>query len=273
METKKSLKIKKGIWIKNPLNGKIVCLKTLKKYFMVDPETNYHFPISPKDRIKSIVDKNSFIEFDKNLSSKDPINFQWKGISYKQRLKEELIKRDTKSSVITGIAKIYGISFSLSVMDFSFFGGSMGSIEGEKITKCIERSLKYKIPVVIVCSSGGARMHEGIFSLMQMAKICSALLKLSSKKILYISILTNPTMAGVMASFGSLGDIILAEPNANIGFAGKRVIENITQVKKFPKEFQKSEYLIKKGLIDQIVERKNIRKKVGLFFKFFHCNK
>ena len=216
--------VPKGVFTKCPETGDMVFAKELKKNLMVVPSSGYHFPLSAPDRIDSLLDKGTFIEYDANLSSLDPLNF--KGLaSYKEKLSQNREKTSQKDAVISGIGKMDGRWVSIAVMDFRFLGGSMGSVVGEKITRSIELGLKYQMPVIVVSASGGARMYEGILSLMQMAKTSAALAKLSEAKIPYFSVLTNPTMAGVMASYATLGDVILAEPKALIGFAGRRVIK------------------------------------------------
>ena len=227
---------------------------------MVVPASGYHFPLSAPKRIESLVDKGSFVEHDANLTSADPLNF--KGLAaYKDKLAQNKKKTKLNDAVVSGMAKMGGFPVSLAVMDFRFLGGSMGSVVGEKITRAIERGLEQKVPVIIVSASGGARMYEGILSLMQMAKTSAALARLSEAKIPYFSILTNPTMAGVMASYATLGDVIIAEPKALIGFAGRRVIKETTRAD-LPDGFQTSEFLLHRGLIDQIVHRHEMRDKL-----------
>jgi acetyl-CoA carboxylase carboxyl transferase subunit beta len=224
---------------------------------MVVPSSGYHFPLPAPDRIESLLDEGTFEEYDQDLKSSDPLDF--KGVaSYKDKLEQNRKKTKLEDAVVCGIGKIGGYDLSIAVMDFRFLGGSMGSVVGEKITRAIERGLDRKIPVVVVSASGGARMYEGILSLMQMAKTSAALGRLAEAGVPYISVLTNPTMAGVMASFATLGDVILAEPKALIGFAGRRVIKETTRAD-LPEGFQTSEFLLEHGLIDQIVERHDLR--------------
>ena len=252
--------VPKGIWTKCPETGDMVFAKELKKNLMVVPSSGYHFPLPAPDRIESLLDKDSFEEFDKDLKSSDPLEF--KGVSsYKEKLEQNRKKTNLEDAVIAGVGKMGGYEVSLAVMDFRFLGGSMGSVVGEKITRAIERGCEKKIPVIIVSASGGARMYEGILSLMQMAKTSAALAQLAVKGIPYFSVLTNPTMAGVMASYASLGDVILAEPKALIGFAGRRVIKETTRAD-LPEGFQTSEFLLEHGLIDQIVDRHELRKRL-----------
>lgn len=257
------------LWIKCPATGEVIFHKILRRNLMVSPNSNYHFFMNAKDRINSLVDNESFKEFDCNLQSADFLKF--KAInSYSNRLKHYQKKTGLLSAVVSGIGILDGIKISLVVMDFRFLGASMGSVVGEKITRAVERGIEGNIPVVIISASGGACMYEGIMSLMQMAKTCSAISELSKKKIPYISVLTNPTMAGVMASFASLGDFILAEPHALIGFAGQRVIKETIQRKKLPDGFQTSEFLLKNGLIDQIIDRREMRNRIIEILKFVY---
>lgn len=252
--------IKKGIWTKCPSSGEMVYVKDLKNNLMVVPSSGYHFPLPAPERVESLVDKGTFVEFDQSLSSLDPLKF--KGVaSYKQKLEDNKKKTGMADAVLCGVGKMGGREVSLAVMDFRFLGGSMGSVVGEKITRAIERALEGDIPMLIVSASGGARMYEGIISLMQMAKTSAALTKLAEAGIPFVSLLTNPTMAGVMASFASLGDVILAEPEALVGFAGRRVIKDTTQVD-LPEGFQTSEFLLEHGLIDQIVPRSELRERI-----------
>ena len=249
--------VPKGVWTKCPETGDMVFAKELKKNLMVVPSSGYHFPLPAPDRIESLLDEGTFEEYDQDLKSSDPLDF--KGVaSYKDKLEQNRKKTKLEDAVVCGIGKIGGYDLSIAVMDFRFLGGSMGSVVGEKITRAIERGLDRKIPVVVVSASGGARMYEGILSLMQMAKTSAALGRLAEAGVPYISVLTNPTMAGVMASFATLGDVILAEPKALIGFAGRRVIKETTRAD-LPEGFQTSEFLLEHGLIDQIVERHDLR--------------
>jgi len=203
--------VAKGVWTKCPESGDMVFAKELKKNLMVVPSSGYHFPLPAPDRIESLIDAGSFKEYDAGLHSGDPLKF--KGVaSYQDKLKQNREKTNLEDAVISGVGKMDGRAVSLAVMDFRFLGGSMGSVVGEKITRSIERGLDMNIPVIVVSASGGARMYEGILSLMQMAKTSAALSRLSQAGIPFFSVLTNPTMAGVMASYASLGDVIIAEP-------------------------------------------------------------
>lgn len=253
----KKKEIPDGLWIKCVDCSEVLFQKQLAENWMVCPKCEFHFTLTAQERVESICDPNSFEELDQNLSSVDTLQFT--GVaSYTSRLKAYQEKTGLKDAVVCGIGKIEDIRISLAIIDFHFLGGSMGAVVGEKITRTIERSIEKKIPLILFSASGGARMYEGMFSLMQMAKTSGALARLSQKKVPFISVLTNPTMAGVMASFASLGDLILAEPKAMIGFAGARVIKETTQ-QQLPKGFQTAEFLLDHGLIDQIVHRKKMR--------------
>lgn len=249
--------IPKNLYTRCPLSGDIVYNKELEKNLMVVPKSGYHFPLSAPQRIELLLNPDSFEEHDGELSSADPLNFRAEA-SYGEKLQQDRAKTGLKEAVVSGVGKIGRTPVSIAVMDFRFRAATMGSVVGEKITRSVEWSIAQKIPLIIVCASGGARMQEGILSLMQMAKTSAALARLAEKRIPYISILTNPTFAGVTASFATLGDIILAEPGALIGFSGPRVIKETIQ-EELPEGFQTAEFLLERGLIDQIVPRKNLR--------------
>ena len=260
--------IPKDIWTKCPITGEIVYNKTLKENWMVVPKSGYHFPLSAPERIQLLIDPQTFQEYDANLISTDPLKFT--GLeSYPRKLEAYQKKTGLLDAVIAGMGQIDGQVVSIAVMDFRFLGASMGSVAGEKITRCIERGIENNCPVIIVAASGGARMYEGILSLMQMAKTSAALAKLAERHLAFISVLTNPTMAGVMAGFASLGDLIIAEPGALIGFAGPRVIKDTTQ-QELPKGFQTAEFLLEHGLIDQIVPRSQLKSRLSRFIHAFH---
>lgn len=261
--TVKKKDIPKGLWTKCPLTGEIIYNKELEQNLMVVPKSEYHFPLDARVRIASLVDDDAFREMDETLESLDPLGF--KGLSpYPEKLAQYRKRTGENDTVICGMGLVGEFPVSLAVMDFRFLGASMGSVAGEKITRTIERGAEHGIPVIVICASGGARMYEGILSLMQMAKTSAALARLHKLRVPYFSVLTNPTMAGVMASFASLGDVILAEPGALIGFAGARVIRETTQ-QELPRGFQTSEFLLDRGLIDQIVHRHQLRDRlIGL---------
>lgn len=252
-----------GLWSKCNNCNEIIYNKELERNLYVCPKCNYHFRISSQKRIFLTLDKDSFVEYDPNIPSTDPLKF--KDVKrYKDRLKENQKNTGMKDAAVTGEGKIDGISVMVGILDFSFMGGSMGVAVGEKITRLIERATEKKYPLIIFSSSGGARMQEGIFSLMQMAKTTAALGRFGETGLPYISILTDPTTGGVTASFAMLGDIILAEPKALIGFAGPRVIEQ-TIKQKLPEGFQRAEYLLEHGMVDAIVERKDIKDTLSNF--------
>jgi acetyl-CoA carboxylase carboxyl transferase subunit beta len=260
-----------GLWTKCPVSGEIVFNKDLEQNLMVVPKSGYHFPIGSRQRIASMVDEGTFEEFDANVKSADPLKFV-DSAAYTDRIKRYEKDSGLPEAVICGNGKIDGIPVSLAVMDFRFCGGAMGAAVGEKITRAIERALKKKCPCIIVSSSGGARMQEGIFSLMQMAKTSAALGRLAAAKLPFISILTYPTTGGVTASFATLGDVIIAEPGALIGFAGARVIKETTK-QTLPPGFQTAEFLLKHGLVDQIVSRLEMRDRLASLLQALHTGK
>ncbi|CAM2914370.1 acetyl-CoA carboxylase, carboxyltransferase subunit beta [Rariglobus hedericola] len=249
--------IPKGMWTKCPISGEIVFNQELEENQMVVPKSGYHFPIGARQRITALFDEGTFEEIDASIRSADPLKFV-DSQKYPDRIKKYEKESGLTEAVVCGTGKIHGIPVSVAVMDFRFCGGAMGSAVGEKITRAIEIALKNKTPCLIFSASGGARMQEGIFSLMQMAKTSAALGRLAEAKLPYISILTHPTMGGVTASFAVLGDINIAEPGALIGFAGARVIKD-TVKQTLPPGFQTAEFLQKHGLIDQIVSRLDMR--------------
>jgi acetyl-CoA carboxylase carboxyl transferase subunit beta len=229
----------------------------MEQLFWVCPNCSYHFRISSQKYIGILLDGGRLEEFDTDLESVDPLKFK-DSKKYPDRIKAAMEKSGLKDGLIAGMAEIDGISVSFAIMEFAFVGGSMGSVVGEKVARAIERAIEREVPLIIVSCSGGARMQEGILSLMQMAKTSGLLAKLAEKKLPYISVLTNPTTAGVMASYASLGDVIIAEPKALLGFAGPRVIQQ-TIGQELPKGFQSSEFFLEKGFLDKIVNRKDLR--------------
>jgi acetyl-CoA carboxylase carboxyl transferase subunit beta len=249
--------IPEGLWTKCPKCGTMVFDKELDENLKVCTHCQYHFPISSRERIHSLVETCTFEEMDADMSSKDVLQFT--GVaSYAVKLEKYQQETGLKDAVITGLCKIGEHRSALGVMDFKFLGGSMGSVVGEKLTRLIERATEKCLPLIIISTSGGARMYEGMFSLMQMGKTCAALAYHAKARLPYLSVLTNPTMAGVMASYASVGDLILAEPGAMIGFAGPRVIKDTTQ-SELPPGFQTAEFLLDHGLIDAIVPRKEMK--------------
>ncbi|MCI9016799.1 MAG: acetyl-CoA carboxylase carboxyltransferase subunit beta [Clostridia bacterium] len=257
-----------GKWAKCDNCKEIIYKDEIRKNLSVCPNCGKHFRLSSRRRIKQIIDEGTFIEIAKGLQTKDPLKFE----GYTKKL--ETLKEKTKieEAVVAGIGEISGSKVVIAIMDGNFLMGSMGSVVGEKITLAVEEAIKQRLPLIIFCVSGGARMQEGIISLMQMAKTSAALAKLNEAGLLYISVLTDPTTGGVTASFAMLGDIILAEPKALIGFAGPRVIEQ-TIKQQLPEGFQKSEFLLKHGFIDKIVERKDMKKTLEELLKLHKENK
>ena len=258
--------IPEGLWTKCPKCEILVFDKELDENHKVCPKCAHHFPITARERIHSLVETCSFEEMDADMTSVDILQFT--GVaSYKAKLEAYQKSTMLKDAVITGIGKIAGFRTALGVMDFSFLGGSMGSVVGEKLTRLIEAATDRALPVIIISTSGGARMYEGMFSLMQMAKTCGALAYHAKAKLPYISVLTHPTTAGVMASYASVGDLILAEPCAMIGFAGPRVVKDTTQAE-LPPGFQTAEFLLEHGLIDSIVPRLEMKARLTYYLEF-----
>lgn len=263
----KKKEIPDGLWAKCPSCGEIIFKKKLEENLKVCPKCDFHFTLSAQERIKFTLDEGSFEEMDRFLVSPDPLNFEGPK-PYKQKLKEEQDKTKMLDAVVTGKGKIDEIEVIIGITDSRFMMGSMGCVLGEKITRAIERSIEERLPLVIISGSGGgARMQEGMLSLMQMAKTSGALAKHRAEKLPYISVLTNPTMAGVLASFASLGDVLIAEPGALIGFTGPRVIQQ-TIKQKLPEGFQTSEFLLHHGLIDMIVHRKKLKETLSLLLEY-----
>ncbi len=232
--------------------------KEVENQNYVCPKCGFHLRIGVKERIELLEDEGTFIEFDANLEPVDPLNFVDKK-SYKKRIEDGFAKTGRKSSVVSGSIKMNSVSAQIVIFDFSFMGGSLGSVEGEKIVRAVNRAIENQEGLIILSASGGARMQESTFSLLQMSKTSAALAKLSKQNLPYISVLTDPTMGGVSASFATLGDIIIAEPGALIGFAGQRVIEQ-TIGSALPDGFQRAEFLLEKGSVDMIVNRNYLKK-------------
>jgi len=261
LKADRKVRIPEGLWVKCDSCKEVIYRKEIDKNLKICPKCNYHFRISARERLKFLVDEGSFAEIDAELSSNDPLNFRDK-ISYREKLEENRRKSGLREAAIFGEATVGGHPVVLVIMDFSFIGGSMGSVVGEKIVRASELALETKKPLITVASSGGARMQEGIFSLMQMARVSAAVARLKDGGGLFISILADPTFGGVTASFAMLGDIILAEPKSLIGFAGRAVIEQ-TIKQQLPEDFQRAEFLLEHGLIDAIVDRKDITRTVA----------
>ncbi len=257
-------------WIKCPECSSLMFFKEVEIQNNICPKCNFHMRIGAKRRIEVICDANTFVEYDNNLKPTDPLNFVDKK-SYKKRLDDALVKTGRTSSVISGEAKINDIPVQIAIFDFAFMGGSLGSVEGEKIVRCVNRAIQKKQGLIIVSASGGARMQESTFALMQMAKTSAALKKLSNAKLPYISVLTDPTMGGVSASFAFLGDIIMAEPGALVGFAGSRVIKQ-TIGADLPEGFQRAEFLLEKGSIDMVVNRAKMKETLADLLNMFNSS-
>lgn len=264
----KKKEIPDGLWTKCEECSETLYNKTLEENLRVCPKCNYHFGLTAYERINLIFDKDTFVEFDPDMVSADPLDFKGPK-TYKDKLKHDQEATKLKDAVISGEGKIDSQKAVIAVTDSRFIMGSMGSVVGEKITRAIEYATKNKLPMIIVSGSGGgARMYEGLFSLMQMVKTCAALAYHRKANLAYISVLTNPTMAGIMASFAGVGDIIMAEPNALIGFTGPRVIEQTIR-QKLPAGFQRSEFLLDHGLIDMIVHRKSMKSTLSQLLDYF----
>ncbi|MEL7356169.1 MAG: acetyl-CoA carboxylase, carboxyltransferase subunit beta [Cyanobacteria bacterium J06555_13] len=246
-----------GLWTKCERCDVLTYTKDLKANQQVCPECGHHHRVFSVERIEQLIDEGSWTPLDTQVSPKDPLRFRDRK-AYADRIRDTQAKTKLVDGVQTGIGKINGMPAALGVMDFRFMGGSMGSVVGEKLARLIERGTAEKLPVIIVCASGGARMQEGMLSLMQMAKISAALERHRSARLLYIPVLTHPTTGGVTASFAMLGDIILAEPEATIGFAGRRVVEQTVR-EKLPDGFQTAEYLLHHGFVDKIVPRTELK--------------
>lgn len=251
-----------GKWIKCDNCKEILYKEDVRANYSVCPNCGKHFRLSSRRRIAQIIDEDTFEELNADLHTTDPIKFE----GYLQKIKSLEEKTKIKEAVRTGIGKINGIIVAIGVMDANFMMGSMGEVVGEKITRLIETAIEKHLPVILFCASGGARMQEGMVSLMQMAKTSAALSKLNKAGLLYISVFTDPTTGGVTASFASLGDVILAEPGALIGFAGPRVIEQ-TINQKLPEGFQRAEFLLEHGFVDRIVERKDMKNELYKILK------
>jgi acetyl-CoA carboxylase carboxyl transferase subunit beta len=256
-ESRKRPKTAEGLWLKCNHCREIVYRKEVDRNNKVCPKCDYHFPISVQERVALLVDLGSFKEWEADLSPQDPLEFS-DSRSYKDRLAAQQEKTGRKDAMVIGEGAINGRRIALGVFDFGFMGGSMGSVVGEKICRAADRALAARMPLVLVTTSGGARMQEGILSLMQMAKTSAAVARLGEAKVPFVSILADPTFGGVTASVAMLGDVIVSEPKALIGFAGPRVIEQ-TIKQQLPEGFQRAEFLLEHGMIDAIVERKHLK--------------
>ena len=256
-ERREELKSSDQLWTKCNSCNEIIYRKVIERNLQVCPKCNYHFQIPAQKRIESVADPGTFIEYDANLVSTDPLEFK-DSKRYPARVKESQEKTGHKDAIVCGEGRIEGQPAMIGIFEFNFMGGSLGSVVGEKITRLIERAVEKNVSVIIFCASGGARMQEGILSLMQMAKTSAALAKLHEAGVPYISVLTDPTTGGVSASIAMLGDVIIAEPKAMVGFAGPRVIKETIRAE-LPEGFQRAEYLLEHGMVDLIVERKDLR--------------
>ncbi|MBV9657277.1 MAG: acetyl-CoA carboxylase carboxyltransferase subunit beta [Verrucomicrobia bacterium] len=265
----KKKQIPNGLFVKCPGCGELVHNLELQENQHVCPNCEHHFAFGARERLAHLLDPESFVETDTDLRPVDVLGFQG-AAAYKERLQKYQQKTGLVDSVVSGLGKLDGREVSIAIMDFEFLGGSMGSVAGEKITRAIERATARQLPVIVISASGGARLYEGMFSLMQMAKTSGALALHSQARLPYISILTNPTTGGVTASFATLGDVILAEPKAMIGFAGPRVIRETT-LQDLPPGFQTAEFLESHGLVDIIVSRKKLRETLISLLAYLCC--
>jgi acetyl-CoA carboxylase carboxyl transferase subunit beta len=263
----KKREIPEGLWHKCPKCSCMLYDKELDENLNVCHHCSHHFPSTARERIQALLDPCSFEEINAGMTSIDVLQFTG-AASYASKLESYQKSTGLKDAVITGTGRIANQPVAMGIMDFGFLGGSMGSVVGEKLSRLIELATEKALSLVIVSASGGARMYEGMFSLMQMAKTCGALAYHAKKKLPFISVLTNPTTAGVMASYASIGDLIIAEPGAMIGFAGPRVIKDTTQTE-LPPGFQTAEFLLERGLIDAIVPRRELRERLSYFLDFF----
>lgn len=260
--------VRKNIAVKCPKCKDLLFEREYRRNMKVCPKCHYHFRLTARERIEFLVDQDSFVEIDRNLISADPLDFVSESQVYAEKLVQERHKAGINDAVVIGHATIGGLPLALGVMDFHFIGGSMGSVVGEKLTRAIELALVRHIPLLIVSASGGARMQEGLYSLMQMAKTSAALARLSEMGLPYLSLLTDPTTGGVTASFSMLGDIILAEPGGLICFAGPRVIEQFMH-EKLPDGAASAEFLLQHGMIDMIVPRHDLRQTLAQLLRFY----
>ncbi len=267
--TEEKKDVPKGLWYKTP-SGKIIDSDDLKSHLYVSPEDGYHVRIGSAEYFEILFDDNKFRELDVKLTSKDPLKFK-DTKEYTDRLKEAKKKTNLNDAVRTAVGKSLGKDLVIAAMDFSFIGGSMGSVVGEKISRAINYSIKKKIPFLMISKSGGARMQEASLSLMQLVKTSVKIAELAEEKIPYISLCTDPTTGGTTASYAMLGDINIAEPNALIAFAGPRIVKDTTG-KDLPEGFQRSEFLLEHGFLDKIIERKDLKEQINLYFDLIQNN-
>ncbi len=262
----KASRVPEGLWVKCPDCSQVIYNKDLTTNLNVCPKCAHHFRIGAAERLRTLFDDGIWVECDKGLVSTDPLQFT-DTKPYKARLQASIESTGLKDAIIVASGRIDGIRAIVAAMEYAFIGGSMGVVVGEKIARAIERAVDERVPVVIVCCSGGARMMEGALSLMQMVKVCGALARLDLARLPYISVLTDPTTGGVTASFAMLGDLNIAEPKALIGFAGPRVIEQTIR-QKLPEGFQRSEFLLDKGMIDLVIDRREMKAVIATALRF-----
>lgn len=266
-QPEKKVKIPEGLWIKCDNCREIIYKREIERNSKICPKCNYHFRISAQERIALIIDEGTFKEVDTGLKADDPIGFK-DTVKYPQKVKDYQKKTGLNDAIIAGEGSVGGKPVVFAALEFGFMGGSMGSVVGEKVARSAELALKKRLPLIVCASSGGARMHEGIYSLMQMAKTSAAIGRLQQAGLPFISLLTDPTFGGVTASFAMLGDIIIAEPKSLIGFAGPRVIEQ-TIKQQLPEGFQRAEFLLQHGMVDMIVDRKTLKDTLVKVLTFF----
>jgi len=262
----KASRVPEGLWVKCPGCAQVIYNKDLATNLNVCPKCGHHFRIGAVERLRTLFDDEKWTEYDQGLVSTDPLKFT-DTRPYRERLESSIEATGLKDAVVTASGRLEGIQTSVAAMEYAFIGGSMGVVVGEKITRAIERAIEHRWPMVIVCSSGGARMMEGALSLMQMAKISGALAHLARARLAYIAVLTDPTTGGVTASFAMLGDLNIAEPKALIGFAGPRVIEQTIQ-QKLPEGFQRAEFLLEKGMVDLVIDRREMKAVIAKALRF-----
>jgi acetyl-CoA carboxylase carboxyl transferase subunit beta len=263
--TESKREVPDGLWFKSPSSGKIVHTRELKNNAYVVPDEDYHVRIGSEEYFEVLFDENKFTELDANMESADPLKFK-DTKPYPKRIKETQEKSQLKDAIRTAYGKMNGLDITIACMDFSFIGGSMGSVVGEKIARAMDHSIKHKIPFLMISRSGGARMMEAGLSLMQMAKTAAKIAQMDQAKVPYISLLTDPTTGGVTASYAMLGDFNIAEPNSLIGFAGPRVIRE-TIGKDLPKGFQSAEFVLEHGFLDFIIDRRNLKNRLSTLLK------
>ena len=266
-QTRRKRDVPDGLWMRCPSCEEMLYRKVVEENLDVCPHCDHHFRLGGRKRLEKTVDPGSFEELFGDITTADPLEFHWRGQAYAEYVKRYREKTGAEESILTGIAYIKGRRVALGVMDGEFIMGSMGSVVGEKIARLVETATEQKLPLILFCMSGGARMQEGILSLMQMGKTSAALARFDDAGGLYIAVFVDPTTAGVLASYASLADVIVAEPNALIGFAGQRVIAN-TIKQELPEGFQRAEFLREKGFVDRIVHRKDMRSELARLIDF-----